>query len=862
MLTTKMSSAKRTTAGSCGGCSSTCGRIGCLVAGALVLPDDRGSAAARRAADDAARHRRRAPGARRRRSRGASALLLAVVARRRVRLLVRRDDAHGAARPARDARPAAASCSRTCSGCPIAFFDRNPVGRLVTRVTSDVESLNELFTAGVVAGLGDLFTLLAISGDDDRHRLAARARGVRGDPARVPRRRTCSRRGCAWRIATSARGSRASTRSCRSGSPGCASCSCSVASTTRPQRFDELNRGHLDANLDRSRIYALYFPAIEFLTSLALAILLVAGAHRVGVGRSRVGDGRRVPPARAPLLPAAAGSVRQVQHAAAGDGGVGADLPLLDTEPADVGAATAERGRCARRSARRRASGTRGVTIAFEDVWFHYGEPTRARRSGCCAASASKSRPGETLALVGHTGAGKTTIVNLLLRFYEPQRGRITANGVDMREHSARRAARAHRLRAAGHLPLRRRRADEHPARRAARRRRGGRGGGARGRRSRRCGACPHGYDQVLGERGASISVGERQLLSFARAIAADPALLVLDEATSAVDSEIEAEIQRGARGADARADDDRHRAPLEHHRRRGRDPRAAPRRGARARHARAAARACAGCTSGCTVCRRARRATPDSGLRHACQPSGRRVVSAVYRVPGARVARPSASSAPKSDRASPRHARPPAQRSAVPARRGRRPASARVRTRTSSLPGDSGARRAGGDRARGRARADDSPASRDGAGPRERRAARRRADAADARRQGGDRRASSCASPTTPRRGATQFVSVERDRRDGGRASARAPARATAGVRRTPRVARGRQGIHGPGERHRARPRCGVRRRRGAERSLASARRDRAGRAGLRGARHERERRVRERRAGAGFAAARRAPT
>ena len=101
----------------------------------------------------------------------------------------------------------------------------------------------------------------------------------------------------------------------------------------------------------------------------------------------------------------------------------------------------------------------------------------------------------------------------------------------------------------------------------------------------------PHGYAQVLGERGASISVGERQLLSFARAIAADPALLVLDEATSAVDSEIEAEIQRALVGADAGPNDDRGRASIEYNRRCGRDPRAASRPGARARDASRAAR-------------------------------------------------------------------------------------------------------------------------------------------------------------------------------------------------------------------------------------------------------------------------------
>jgi ATP-binding cassette subfamily B protein len=154
------------------------------------------------------------------------------------------------------------------------------------------------------------------------------------------------------------------------------------------------------------------------------------------------------------------------------------------------------------------------------------------------------ARPGETVALVGHTGAGKTTIVNLLLRFYEPQRGRITANGSDVRDLPMDEWRRligyvqqdiflfAADVRSNVRLdaPL-----DDAAVLAAA----------ARVGADRIIERLPAQLDQVLGERGASVSVGERQLLSFARAIAADPAVLVLDEATSAVDSAAEAEIQR-----------------------------------------------------------------------------------------------------------------------------------------------------------------------------------------------------------------------------------------------------------------------------------------------------------------------------
>jgi len=154
------------------------------------------------------------------------------------------------------------------------------------------------------------------------------------------------------------------------------------------------------------------------------------------------------------------------------------------------------------------------------------------------------ARPGQTIALVGHSGAGKTTVVNLLLRFYEPQRGRILLDGVDARELSV------DVLRAligyvqqdiflfagvvATNIRLSAPLSDEAVAAAADR-------VGA----DRVIRRLPDGYAHVLGERGATVSVGERQLLSFARAIAADPAVLVLDEATSAVDSRIEAEIQR-----------------------------------------------------------------------------------------------------------------------------------------------------------------------------------------------------------------------------------------------------------------------------------------------------------------------------
>jgi len=187
--------------------------------------------------------------------------------------------------------------------------------------------------------------------------------------------------------------------------------------------------------------------------------------------------------------------------------------------------------------------------VQFEDVWFAYDLGHLARDEGPSASPewvlrgvSFKVEPGRTLALVGHTGAGKTTIINLLLRFYDPQRGRILIDGVDVRElplaelRSLIGYVQQDIFLFAGdvltNIRLSNPISDAEVAAAAAR-------VGA----DRIIDRLPRGYAQELGERGASISVGERQLLSFARAVAADPALLVLDEATSAVDSEIEADI-------------------------------------------------------------------------------------------------------------------------------------------------------------------------------------------------------------------------------------------------------------------------------------------------------------------------------
>lgn len=418
------------------------------------------------------------------------------------------------------------------------FYDRTPVGRLMTRVTSDVEVLNELFSSGVVAVFGDVFTLVFIAtfmfAVDWRLALvtfcvmplvflaaAAFRRRIR-DAYRDLRIRLA-------RINTFLQ-ERISGMS--------------VVQLFGRERdtaagFRRITDDHLEAHLRSVTYYALFFPVIEILTAVSLASAIAYGGIRILGGTATVGVLTAfIMYARRFYRPIQdlSDKYNMLQDAMASSERI---FKLLDTPQAiDTTPETPEVNRL------------QHGRIEFRDVWFAYlskGGQTESASNDwdwVLRGVSFQADPGERVAVVGHTGAGKTTLIGLLMRFYEPQRGEILIDGVNIREIPVR------ELRARIGLVLQDififSRSVEYNIRlgspdisieqvREAAERVGA---------DRFVAQLPQKYDTPLGERGLSLSVGERQLLSFARALAFEPLILILDEATSSVDSVLEARIE------------------------------------------------------------------------------------------------------------------------------------------------------------------------------------------------------------------------------------------------------------------------------------------------------------------------------
>jgi len=411
----------------------------------------------------------------------------------------------------------------------VAYFDRNPVGRLMTRVTTDVDAVNELFTSGVVTVFGDIFTLFGIMGV----LLALNWRLALVTFSVIP----------FFFVVTYwfRRGARQSFREVRrwlaqinaflqenlTGMPV-------VQLFCREERnneaFAEVNRGHADANLRAIFYYAVFYPVIELLAAVAIALILLYGGGRVLAGSLTIGalvafiqySERFWRPIsdlseKFNILQAAMASSERI-------------FLLLDTQPEVVG-----------RPGAPRLPAVEG-RVAFENVSFAYNDDQWVLRDVDFTVE-----PGKRVALVGATGAGKTSIISLLTRFYDVNLGRVTLDGVDVRELDPT------QLRSSLALVLQ----DVHifSGTVASNLRLGSPIPDERLERAARAvhanhfiEAMPEGYATEVRERGATLSVGQKQLLSFARALAHDPRVLILDEATSSVDTETESLIQDALR--------------------------------------------------------------------------------------------------------------------------------------------------------------------------------------------------------------------------------------------------------------------------------------------------------------------------
>ncbi|HYF76073.1 MAG TPA: ABC transporter ATP-binding protein [Symbiobacteriaceae bacterium] len=410
------------------------------------------------------------------------------------------------------------------------FFDSNPAGRLVTRVTNDTEALNEMYTSVLVNLFRDVFMIIGVAILMFRYSVKLALISLVLVPV------------VAYYSRHYMRKARDATREVRTRLArinaflaehinGMKVVQLFVREKKTYDEFKAENDGYFNSSWAQLMVFAVFRPILDFLANVAVALLLwyggisaITGDISFGVLWIFVSLIRRF---FEPLMQLAE-KFNIMQSAMASSERM---FKLLDTEPAIVDAPDA------------RPIGRVTGAVEFNNVWFAYENEEWVLRD-----VSFKAEPGQTVAFVGHTGAGKSSIINLLSRFYDVQKGEVLIDGRNVKQLAQTDLRRNVGLVAqdvflfTGDIKSNIRLGNEQitdeqviAAARAV-------------EADRFIRMLPNGYEEPVVERGATLSAGQRQLISFARALAFDPAILILDEATASIDSETEAVIQRALR--------------------------------------------------------------------------------------------------------------------------------------------------------------------------------------------------------------------------------------------------------------------------------------------------------------------------